>query len=75
VSAVDASFERRCGYCGRAHPVSDHVAEESPFCAACLHERISKRATGRAAVEVVEVSRNAVVVRSLLPERPDSGPV
>ncbi len=34
---------RRCAFCGRPHDVSDHVAEESPFCQACLHERVSAR--------------------------------
>lgn len=32
-----------CAYCGRPHPVSAAVAEESPHCRACLHERTELR--------------------------------
>jgi len=35
---------RRCAFCDRPHPVSDRVAEENRFCAACLHERVARRA-------------------------------
>jgi predicted nucleic acid-binding Zn-ribbon protein len=37
--------ERKCRYCGGPHPVSDAVAEESPWCAKCLHERVEVRAS------------------------------
>lgn len=53
-----------CGYCGGAHRVSERVAEESPFCTACLNERIATRASGHAVVSLVEVASGAVVVRS-----------
>ena len=33
--------KRRCGYCRRLYPVSDAVAEESPFCPKCLHSRVA----------------------------------
>lgn len=35
---------RKCGFCKGPHPVSDHVVEESPFCAGCLHKRVALRA-------------------------------
>jgi hypothetical protein len=35
---------RKCAYCCGPHPVSDRVAEENPFCASCLHERVGARA-------------------------------
>lgn len=55
---------RTCGYCGRPHDVSQHVAEESPFCRACLHERIANRARSHAPVVSREVAGGAVVVSS-----------
>lgn len=42
--ATDEVVVRRCAFCDRPHPVSDYVAEESPFCTACLHERVALRA-------------------------------
>jgi len=35
--------DRACLHCGGPHPVSDRVAEESPFCATCLPERVRLR--------------------------------
>ncbi len=35
--------DRLCEFCKGPHPVSDAVAEESPFCAACLPERVALR--------------------------------
>jgi hypothetical protein len=39
------SGDRRCRHCKGPHPVSDAVAQENPFCAACLPERVARRAT------------------------------
>lgn len=43
-TATEEVVARRCAFCHRPHPVSDYVAEESPFCTACLHERVALRA-------------------------------
>lgn len=32
-----------CLHCGRPHTVTDAVAEENPFCTACLHDRVARR--------------------------------
>lgn len=71
MSSNAALASRACRYCGRAHPVSDYVAEESPFCATCLPERIAKRAAthGEVSLETVDGS---LIVRSSPPGTPYS---
>ena len=71
MSAAPDRFGRRCAYCGGPHAVSARVAEESPFCTGCLHERIARRAATHAEVKLVDEG-GAVVVRSAQPERRDS---
>lgn len=44
--ALQRQRDRTCAHCGAPHQVSDHVAEESPFCADCLHDRVERRAAG-----------------------------
>ncbi len=59
-----AELRRRCAYCSRPHPVSARVAEESPFCARCLPERVAARVGPRGDVVLVE-DGDRVVLRSL----------
>jgi hypothetical protein len=47
------SITRKCRYCGGPHAVSERVAEENPFCNACLPERVSRRAQNIGDVEIV----------------------
>lgn len=54
---------RACGYCGGPHPVSDHVAAESPFCNSCLHQRIAARAAAHGEVTVTE-TRGGIAITS-----------
>jgi hypothetical protein len=60
---------RTCGYCRLPYPVSDGVAEESPFCAACLQDRVAASARGISPVTVVDKG-GYWLVTSVRPEMP-----
>jgi hypothetical protein len=66
-------MSRKCLYCGEPHPVSAQVAEENPFCSACLPERIALKTQSIGKVEFVE-SNDYVTVMSLRPEMPGQVP-
>lgn len=40
---ADPSEPGKCRYCGGPHAVSAAVAEENPFCSACLNDRVNAR--------------------------------
>jgi hypothetical protein len=52
---------RACQYCGRPHMVSDHIAEESPFCRICLPERIAAKEREIGPTYAVEIGDYLVV--------------
>jgi hypothetical protein len=60
-------LSRTCSYCGGSHTVSERAAKESPFCSACLAERISLRAQQVGPVALIEADPDYVIVTSLRP--------
>lgn len=63
--------ERRCSFCLGPHQVTDEVAAESPFCAACLHARVKERSKRAAYTPDVAESPQvrAIVAEAIAAER------
>ena len=57
---------RKCAYCGGPHRVSARVAEENPFCNACLPERVERRASQLGRAEIVAAGDYLLVFRQPL---------
>lgn len=65
--------ERKCAFCGRPHVVSERVAQESPFCQACLPERVARREVEVGPTLLTEAG-DYVVISRLQPGTPDAAP-
>jgi len=64
---------RSCPHCGEPYDVSEHVAEESPFCSMCLPDRVAMREREVGSASVVE-SGDYLFVMPLPPGTPGSMP-
>lgn len=60
---------RRCGYCGRRRNCSALVAEESPFCSACLPERVERRIQENALFYHVDLEAILLILESARKKR------
>ena len=72
--SLKATPARTCAFCGGPHDVSAAVAQESPFCSNCLHDRIALRAERIGPVTLLEVDEEYVMVMPLQRGTPGSVP-